>query len=284
MSLAADECHDDRPPAPHLESPGQVLQEHREALGLSLDDIWRTTKINKSTLRAIEAGDPLHLPAAIYTRGFVKAYAREVGLDPDHTADEYLRNIEPGRSHHLLVDDGRLPPAVHAAPPIDPSNNARALLAVNQARRFGRLTMVAAAVGVVLYFASLSREDDAPLDTPTVPEISDAAPAGGAITTEPTRQDVTVANLGDEPLRMELTSQGPCWVSVMVRGETVFAKLLKAGDRATIDVSDEAVVRVGEPGALSYSINGQSGRALGRAGVPVTVRISKDNFHQFLSS
>ena len=251
--------------------------------GLSLDEISRTTKINKATLRAIETSDPLHLPAPIYTRGFVKAYAREVGLDPDHTADEYLRNIEPLRSQHLLVDDGMLPPAVHAPPRIDPNNDARALLAVNQARRFGRLTIVAATIGAVLYFASF-RGDEAPAQTNALAELSDAAPAGGAVAADATNSDVAVANLGNEPLRMELTSQGPCWVSIVVRGETVFAKLLKAGDRATIDVQDEAIVRVGEPGALSYSINGQSGRALGRRGIPVTVRISKDNFHEFLSS
>ena len=63
----------------------------------------------------------------------------------------------------------------------------------------------------------------------------------------------------------------------------VVAKLLQAGERHTLEASEELVLRVGDPGALSFSINGQAGRPLGRAGEPVNVRITKDNFRDFLS-
>ena len=39
-----------------------------------------------------------------------------------------------------------------------------------------------------------------------------------------------------------------------------------------------------DPGACAFSINGRAGRALGSPGAPVTVRITKDNFRDFLSS
>ena len=73
---------------------GRLLKQAREAKGLALDDLSRTTKISRSILSALEAGDVAHLPSGIYTRGFVKAYAREVGLDPEEMADIYLGYIE----------------------------------------------------------------------------------------------------------------------------------------------------------------------------------------------
>jgi len=49
-------------------------------------------------------------------------------------------------------------------------------------------------------------------------------------------------------------------------------------------VRDALVLRVGDPGACAFSINGRAGRLLTTAGTPVTVRITKDNFKEFVSS
>jgi transcriptional regulator with XRE-family HTH domain len=282
--LTSDECLDDRPPANEVPAPppGLALQQQREASGLTIDDVARTTKISKTILRALEASDVLHLPAPIYTRGFVKAYAQEVGLPPDETADTYLRAIEPHHDDQVLEVGAAVP--VMPPPQAAGGHDAARDLSAFSLRHVGRIALVAGAVGLLVYFAS-SRRDDTPARAPAgVEELSDAARAGGIDAEDPTRPDATPAALTDTPLRVELAPQGPCWVSVRVGGETVLAKLLKAGDRETIHLTDEAVVRVGEPGALLYSINGKSGRALGPAGTPVTVRISKDNFRDFLSS
>src|SRR5699024_6591838 len=104
--------------------------------------------------------DVLRLPAAVYTRGFVKSYAAEVGLDPESTAEQYLRQIEPLTTHHLLVDDGRLPPLARDAGAVDANDDSRRLLAANQVRRFSRLTTIAAAIGLVVYVVSFNRRAD----------------------------------------------------------------------------------------------------------------------------
>jgi cytoskeleton protein RodZ len=291
MALATDGCFDDRPSSPPYDNrsartsselPGLRLQRHREERGLSIDDLWRTTKINRATLRALEATDVQHLPAAIYTRGFVKAYAGEVGLDPDTTADDYLNRIEPLRTPPASADDASA--HAQAAIPVDANDDARNLMAINQARRFSRLAVLAAGVGLVVYLTSFSRQADQPATTAAdygdVNAASDVARAG-------LDRELPTAPVGmavGEPLRLELVPQAPCWLSARVDGERVVAKLLQPGDRQTLDISDEAVLRVGEPGALSLSINGQSGRPLGPAGQPITVRITRDNYRDFLSS
>jgi cytoskeleton protein RodZ len=314
MSLANDECLDDRPPAikshpakraenavrPRSASsaltftlqtqppdvPGLFLRRRREQRGLTIDDLSRTTKISRGTLMALETGDVLHLPAPIYTRGFVKTYAREVGLDPERTADDYLASIEPLRAHHPLVDENRVPSTVDGLTvPVDANGDARNVLAANQVRRIGRLMTAAAVIALVLYIASFNRREQDASDASmlgTAAELAAPTPATGSAAEGVT--PAAAAAVADGSLRVEFVTQGPCWLSARVDGQRVLAKLLQAGERHTIDISDEAVLRVGDAGALSFSINGQTGRSLGRSGQPVSVRITKDNFREFLSS
>jgi len=62
---------------------GTFLRQAREQRGLSLQELAVTTKISARVLEALERNDPGKLPGGIFSRAFVRAYAREVGLDPD---------------------------------------------------------------------------------------------------------------------------------------------------------------------------------------------------------
>src|SRR5262245_33750654 len=80
---------------------GATLQRARQANRLTLEQLARTTKISVSNLRALEANDFDKLPASIYTRGFLRAYAREVGLDPEETVEQYLQQVEEETTQQL---------------------------------------------------------------------------------------------------------------------------------------------------------------------------------------
>jgi len=69
---------------------GGKLRAAREVRGVSLRQIAETTKISVSALEALERNDPSRLPGGIFTRAFVRSYAKEVGLDPDSTVREFL--------------------------------------------------------------------------------------------------------------------------------------------------------------------------------------------------
>jgi transcriptional regulator with XRE-family HTH domain len=288
------ECSDDRPPSQHATDgpasvvpelePGARLQARREELGLTLDDISRTTKISKGVLRALEAGNVVHLPAPIYTRAFVRSYAQEVGLPAEATADTYLHHLTAPPTPVVTPEDIEAS-ADGASLRMELSDeDAREQMVAVQVQRITKLAIAAAAAGFVIYLATFPRDEGAmPVRIVDAAESSDVLRAGGPIDESTAPVEETIAGSA-WPLRVELAPQGPCWVSVRVGGETILAKLLQAGDRETLDLADEAVVRIGEPGALSFSINGQSGRSLGPAGQPVTVRIGKDNFRDFLSS
>ena len=68
---------------------GSALKQAREGLGLSLEDIAETTKVRARHLSAIEAAALDQLPSRPFTVGYVRAYAKALGLDADATAARY---------------------------------------------------------------------------------------------------------------------------------------------------------------------------------------------------
>lgn len=73
---------------------GAELLAARNARGLSLEELGARTKVSVERLDAIEQSDVERLPPRVYLLGFVKAYANEVGLDPDDVAQRYVAQVE----------------------------------------------------------------------------------------------------------------------------------------------------------------------------------------------
>ena len=69
---------------------GARLKQARLARGVSLAQIATVTKISARSLEAVERNDFSRLPGGIFTRSFVRAYACEVGLDPEVTLKQFL--------------------------------------------------------------------------------------------------------------------------------------------------------------------------------------------------
>src|SRR5687767_1937419 len=73
---------------------GGKLREARERRGVSLRAISDHTKIPVPALESLERNDPSKLPGGIFTRAVVRAYAAEVGLDPETTVRELLLRFD----------------------------------------------------------------------------------------------------------------------------------------------------------------------------------------------
>jgi cytoskeletal protein RodZ len=69
---------------------GERLRRARETRGISLRQVANVTRITVRALEAVERNDLSRLPGGIFTRAFVRAYAAEVGLDPEVTLREFL--------------------------------------------------------------------------------------------------------------------------------------------------------------------------------------------------
>jgi cytoskeletal protein RodZ len=60
---------------------GSFLKQRRVARGISIAELSRATKIKERSLELLEAARLDALPATVFVRGFVSAYARQVGAD-----------------------------------------------------------------------------------------------------------------------------------------------------------------------------------------------------------
>ncbi|MFZ0201019.1 MAG: RodZ domain-containing protein [Candidatus Sulfotelmatobacter sp.] len=83
---------------------GEKLRRQRELRGLSLEAISTTTKIGTRMLRAIEDEHFDQLPGGVFNKGFVRAYARQVGLDEEEAVTDYLTALRESQiqSQNLL--------------------------------------------------------------------------------------------------------------------------------------------------------------------------------------
>lgn len=79
------------------EFDGVRLRRNRLFRGYELDDISNVTKVRGSHLRNIEEENFAELPADVYVRGFVKAYAQTIGLDPTVVVPSYMARLEHSR-------------------------------------------------------------------------------------------------------------------------------------------------------------------------------------------
>lgn len=73
-----------------MASFGERIKREREMRGVSLEEIAESTKIGKRNLEALETEDFDKLPGGIFNKGFVRAYAKYLGLDEDQAVTDFL--------------------------------------------------------------------------------------------------------------------------------------------------------------------------------------------------
>ena len=69
---------------------GEELRRERELRAISLREVAEATKVNLRYLEAIERNQFEQLPGGVFNRGFVRAYAQFIGVDPEAMVNAYL--------------------------------------------------------------------------------------------------------------------------------------------------------------------------------------------------
>jgi hypothetical protein len=75
---------------------GERLKRQRERRGITLAEIAKTTKVAASLFEGLETGDCSRWPAGLYARGYVRAYAEAVGLNPQEIVEEFAATFPAG--------------------------------------------------------------------------------------------------------------------------------------------------------------------------------------------
>lgn len=75
------------------QSLGSYLQRERLKKQITLEEIAEQTRINLTTLQAIESNDRSKMPAEVFSKGFIKIYAKLLGLDVQDVLERYDREM-----------------------------------------------------------------------------------------------------------------------------------------------------------------------------------------------
>jgi cytoskeletal protein RodZ len=75
-----------------MESVGEFFRQVREAKGLTVDEVSSKTRIRSDFVKALEDGNFAKLPDQVFARGFVRSYARSLGLDEEDAIHRFAQS------------------------------------------------------------------------------------------------------------------------------------------------------------------------------------------------
>lgn len=78
-----------------METAGEFFKQVRETKGLTLDAVASKTCIHPDFLRALEDNNYAKLPDQVFAKGFVRSYARSLGLDENDAMRRFLDSAAP---------------------------------------------------------------------------------------------------------------------------------------------------------------------------------------------
>ena len=247
---------------------GAQLRRAREARGLSVAAVAAATRIQARVIEAIERNDLSLVPPRPYGRGFVAAYAREVGLAADDSVREFFSQFDQG-------------------PPVVPRASAAVLPAAAEDRSRSWLPAAAAFAGIVLIGALLASRQPDPAErsdpaavgtTGTVQAAGDPTMAVGAAQSRATGAGSSpasaVARGAGDGVVVVLEPHAVSWVAATVDGKRQLYQIVQPGAPHTLRGAREIAIRVGDAGAIRWSVNGRPAEPMGSPGEVRTVKVT----------
>lgn len=235
--------------APELSTAtvGQRLRTARKARDISLAQVAGQTKVRPGILTAIEHDDHDSLPALTYTLGFVKAYARTVGLNPDELAEAYREESQKEDPVPTLVDMAPLENERIPSPRLIFISSAIIILVLAGFWAWGAgwLTGPAPSQPVAEEATEVATESD-------VDGIEDADTVQTATETSPDKDATVTLKATDE-----------VWLRITEGTESFFTGILKPGETLTLPKGRQWKLRTGRAGAIELKVGDKTLPPLG---------------------
>jgi cytoskeletal protein RodZ len=278
-----------------MESLGLRFKHAREAQGLSLQDIAAKTKISVALLEAVERNDFARLPAGIFGRSFVRAYAVEVGLDPDNAVSGFVDDLERGEREAAAARE--------AARPEITLEDQRFLDRQRQAVFWLRVVIASLIVAGVAVAGWVAREGLRPSSPAPAPDalVSPPTPdptssvtqressASGIVSGNETaappdsaRDSGLTATSSSLPLQIDLSFSADCWISAAIDGADSKGRLYRAGESVRYSGTREVLFEIGNAGAVAMTIAGKPAKPLGKLGATLRLRVTPENMTGWL--
>ena len=220
---------------------GGWLRQQREIRNLTLREIADSTKIGMRYLEALETDRFDRLPAPIFAKGFLRQYARYVGLDPDEVVNFYL---QASRKDDEEDEEDEVAQRRPVTPLPTPTRQSLWLL--------GLVVLVLILVGVLFYFRDDLRRQE-PEDAQPPPMAAPVTVPRTELPPEPREEEQSA----QQQFRVTLAFTGECWVEASVDGERLLSELRVQGESVQLEAEQRVELTIGEPGNVRIEVNGE---------------------------
>ncbi len=274
---------------------GHILREARETKGLTLAEVQDQIRINARFLDALECSDYDVLPTPVHVRGFLRNYARYLGLDPQPLVNRYERVLDqkplaaPTKNDQEDVVDGLQVSPRQEQPFFNPVNFEVADGRSPNSESIIRLIIIIALVVALGLIANrfipllTGKGDGSEAITESITEVIQNVTdqIGGTATAEATAAATNDSsfivstdrnNSGEavspEPLptrpilptleiiQLKLEITERTWMEVTIDGDVVFSGIVKQGDPPLeFEAQEEAKVNTGNAIAVFVTVN-----------------------------
>jgi cytoskeletal protein RodZ len=291
-----------------LSSFGEKLKLEREKRKITLEQISSTTKIGTRMLRALEEEQFSQLPGGIFNKGFVRAYARALGLDEDQTVADYLEasgdgppvQVEPvsrdsTRAHSAREpESGRLEIRAEVASRQLPWGMLALILLIialglslwnyhrreeerlaNQPKPAAHAPAQAMDQNASSPVVSSSAAQPAPVSealNSSTPPTASPSPDKSPALSSPAEASTAAAPVSGEFV-VVIQARDESWLSVFVDGKPVGSETVEAGNVRSYHARERVTVKAGNAGALDFRLNGKALPVGGDIGEVKTITI-----------
>jgi transcriptional regulator with XRE-family HTH domain len=260
------------PPPTRPKEFGEELKRLREASGLSLDDISAETKVSIRVLGALESGSFQYLPEQVFSRNFVRQYARTIGYDERRLIDAFDEawegfQIESGTHPDLIVEE---------APP-------------KESIRWGFWFPLAVGVLILITVAwviltgtepgeELISRDSAAVRTgsPRMPDPTSVPRVPSVVPIVQQPEHVVEPEEHEVSLTVRVSSGKECWIQFRDRDGVTADHLLRGGDELALVLDGPVMLTIGNAAAARVLVGSTEYVDLGAPGQVVHTEVTRD--------
>jgi cytoskeleton protein RodZ len=255
---------------------GERLRRERELRGITLEEISGSTKISRRHLQALEEEDFDALPGGIFNKGFVRAYARYVGIDEEQAVTDYI-----AADDQQEPVEARFPLEVHKPVNLNPRRSyAPIILALvaliivlagwtywkHRQQQTVSPANAASPVGSSSSGSTTQPTATAPVSNPASASNTPAAGAdssAGKDASVPTPDQTQTENA---QFTVVVKANESSWISIKADGHAVVERIFDSGEEQSTTATREITLTIGNAAGVEVTFNGASQGVLGQEG------------------
>ena len=176
----------ERPP---VELPGSLLRQAREEKGLTIEEMSAISNLTKQVIRGIESDDYADLAGLSFVRGYLKLYAKKLGVDESKVLDPFdlWKAVQSGEQPSSLANVSQ------NSEEITPGPSKKSLVAVSA------VVVILLVSGIVISYMDANKQQVARSNAAAVNEITDSAVVTSSAKDETAQEQANAPSNEGEP-------------------------------------------------------------------------------------